>query len=289
MVLGFGDTVQITNTVGDITDNDALGIMAYWHKSQAERQEKLDEMTGLYTLLAIGQMIYYWTKVDEHVDERDCAIGKYTDENKKDNAGMLGFLFDLEKYRDEVDWDILNDKYAVLGEIDFNEWKDSSCSTAMNYVGDLANDGESIDDMERMFAKTSHGGVPDGWGIHDGSLVLGLGAAYSGPVMNMAKVEMFEEFKQHVIPIVQQAQMSMKGIYNISSIMRYYEQAIQIREGLADMYLQGFNSAGAMLGTSLGRLANAASGSGSTMTFNSSSVGGSSAVVHPAGTIGGVR
>lgn len=284
MVIGIGDTVTVTNTVGaNAEDSDALGVMSFYAKQQATRSEELDAKMLLYAAAAVAQMIWYWKKVKDHVKDRDCAIGEY----EEDNKGMLGFLWQIEHYRDTYDWDILNDKYAILGEIDFNEWKDSSCSTAMNYVGDLANDGESIDDMERMFAKTSHDGVPDGWGIHDGSLVLGLGAAYSGPVMNMARVEMFEEFKQHVIPIVQQAQMSMKGIYNISSIMKYYEQVIGIHEGLATMFLQGFNSAGALLGTALGQIANAASGSGSTMTFNSSSVSGSSSTVHPVGTIGG--
>lgn len=265
-----------------IDDSSALGIMASYQKQQMERQEDLDLTMLAYAVLAIVQMKWYWDKLKKHIEERDCAIGVYD----KTDRGMLGFLREIEYYRDTYDWQILKEKRDILGKINFNEWKGSACSTAMNYVDDLANDVKTIDDMERMFADTSHDGVPDGWGIHDGSLALGLGAAYSGPVMNMARVEMFEEFKQHVIPIVQQAQMSMKGIYNISSIIKYYEQAISIHEGLATMYLQGFNSAGALLGTALGKLASSASGSGSTMTFNSSTITGSSPTVHPIGTIG---
>lgn len=292
MVIGIGDTVTVTNTVGaNAEDSDALGVMSFYAKQQATRSEKLDLATMAYALLAAWQMGWYWEKVDKHVEGRDCAIGKYVskDEDKEANMGMLGFLLDLEDYRDTHDWKILEDKYAVVKEIDFGEWEPNACSSSLRYVSDLANDVKTIDSMEEMFADQSHDGIPDGWGTHDGSLALGLGAAFSGPIMNMASVDMYEDFKQHTIPIVQQAQMSMKGIYNISSIMKYYEQAISIHEGLADMYLQGFNSAGAMLGTAIGKLGNAASGSGSTMTFNSNSVSGSSSTVHPAGMIGGVR
>lgn len=261
-----------------INGDSALGTMALYQKQQMDRQGELDIEMMAYALLAIYQMYQYWKKVKEHTEERDCAIGEYVDGNE----GMLGFLFEIEKTRNEVDWGILQRKANVKNEIKFEEWKPNSCADATRYIGDLKNDVGTIEDMEQMFADCSCSGIPEGWGIHDGSLAFGLGAAYSGPIMNMAAVDMFEEFKQHVISIVQQAQMSMKGIYNISSVMKYYEQAISIREGLATMYLQGFNSAGAMLGTALERLGHAAAGSGT--VINTSSIGGSSTTAIPIGT-----
>lgn len=266
MVIGIGDTVTVTNTVEATPQgNDALGVIAYYARQQATREEELDVETLLFAGLAIAQMLYYWDKVDDHTDARDCAIGEFA----QDNMGMLGFMWELENYRDTVDFPILMEKAAIKDRIDFDEWEPDSCSTATLYVDELQGDGSAIDNYERMFAACSCAGIPEGWGIHDGSLVAGLGAAYSGPIANIAAVEMFEDFKGHAISVVQKAQMAMKAIYNISGIMRYYEQAIAIHEGLATMFIQGFNSAGAMLGTALGKLAVAAPGSG-----NSVSVGG---------------
>lgn len=267
MVIGIGDTVSITNTVEpDALGSDALGVMAYYARQQATREEELNLEMLVWAGLAIAQMIYYWDKVDDHTDDRDCAIGEFA----KENMGMLGFLAELEDYRDRVDYPILMRKAALKDQINFGQWEPNSCASATRYIDEMYGDAQMIDNFENMFAACSCAGIPEGWSIHDGSLALGLGAAYSGPMMNIADVERFETFKAHAVSIVQQAQMSMKAIHNISGIMKYYEQAIGIHEGLASMFIQGFNSAGAMLGTALGKLASAAAGSGS----NTVQVGG---------------
>ena len=264
-------------------EDTALGILGLQAKEQRERQAELDLAMLVYAGLAILQMIYYWDKVDDYVEKRDCAIGEFT----KENEGMLGFLAELEDYRDK-DWLTLQEKSNIKNQINFNEWKPNSCQNATLYQAASNHDSQMIDAFEEMFANSAPEGIPEGWGIHDGSFAFGLGMSFSGPLLNVAQIEMYETFKANAIAIVQQAQMSMKAIYNISSIMKYYEQAIGIYEGFASMYMQGFNSAGAMLGTSLGKLFSAAPGSGSSTTFNSSSVSGSSSSVHPAGMIGGV-
>lgn len=279
MIFGIGDTVNVTNNPGD---GSALGWMGLYHQNEYQRKQELDVEMLVFAGLAIAQMLYYWDKVDDHTDARDCAIGEYA----AGNMGMLGFLFELEQYRDTVDWPILQRKARIMNEIDFDDWAPRSCSTATLYVNDMVQDSRVLDGMERMFADCSCAGVPEGWGMHDGSLALGLGASVSGPMMNIVAVELFEEFKGNAIHIVQQAQMAMKAIYNISGIMRYYEQTIAIHEGLASMFIQGFNSAGAMLGTALGKLASSAAGSSNTVRVGE---GGSSATVHAAGQIGGVR
>lgn len=247
--------------IEDITqvgETSALGTMAMYQKQQMDRQGELDEAMLVYAGLAILQMLAYWKKMDEHVDDRDCAIGEY---DRKDK-GMLGFLAELEYYRDKDDLGILNEKLGIKDKITaaLNQ-KPNSCETAMLYVDKLEHDGEMLDKFEESFAACSCAGVPDGWGMHDGSLAYGLGAAYAGPLMNIAAVELYETMKSHAVSIVQQAQASIKAIYNISGIMKYYEQVIGIHEGLATMYIQGFNSAGAMLGTALGKLAESAQGS----------------------------
>ena len=248
MIFGIGDTVNVTNSPGD---GSALGWMGLYHQNEYQRKQELDLEMLVFAGLAIAQMIYYWDKVDDHTDARDCAIGEFAIENQ----GMLGFMAELEHYRDTVDWGILKDKAAIKDQINFGEWAPNSCRTATLYNEKLEQDAKVLDKMEQMFINCSCAGIPEGWGTHDGSLAFGLGASYSGPIMNVAAVELFEEFKGHAIQIVQQAQMAMKAIYNISGIMRYYDQAIAIHEGLTSMFIQGFNSAGAMLGTSLGKLA----------------------------------
>ena len=280
MIFGIGDTVNVTNSPGD---GSALGWMGLYHQNEYNRKQELDIEMLVFAGLAIAQMIYYWDKVDEHTDARDCAIGKYA----ANNMGMLGFLWEIENYRDTVDWPILMEKASLKDQIDFDEWAPDSCNTAMLYTGELAREGAVLDRMEHMFASCSCAGIPEGWGTHDGSLACGLGASFSGPLMNIAAVEMFEDFKGHVISVVQKAQMAMKAIYNISGIMRYYEQVISIHEGLASMFIQGFNSAGAMLGTALGKLATAAAGSGNTVSVGGSGMpggGGSSTSAIGTGT-----
>lgn len=252
-------------------DGSALGWMGLYHQNELTRKQELDVEMLIFAGLAIAQMLYYWDKVDDHTDARDCAIGKY----EADNMGMLGFLWELENYRDTVDFPILMEKASIKDQINFAEWEPNSCRTATLYNQKLEQDSMILDKMEQMFADCSCAGIPEGWGTHDGSLAFGLGAAYSGPIMNIAAVEMFEDFKGHAISVVQKAQMAMKAIYNISGIMRYYEQAIGIHEGLASMFIQGFNSAGAMLGTALGKLANAAPGSGNTVSVGGQGMPGS--------------
>lgn len=258
----------VENTPGD---GSALGWMGLYHQNEVTRKQELDLEMLVFAGLAIAQMIYYWDKVDDHTDARDCAIGEY----EASNMGLLGFLKELEDYRDTVDFPMLMRKAAIKDQINFNEWKPNSCKTATLYDGDLKNDGLVLDEMEEMFANCSCSGIPEGWGTHDGSLATGLAVSYTGPIMNIAAVEMFEDFKAHAISVVQKAQMAMKAIYNISGIIRYYEQAIGIHEGLASMFIQGFNSASAMLGTAIGKLANGAPGTGSTVSVGGMGMPGS--------------
>ena len=265
-------------------EDTALGILGLQAKEQRERQGELDEAMLFYSALAIIQMLIYWDRHKDYVEKRDCAIGE---EFVPEDKGLIGFLAQLESYRDE-DWKTLGEKASIKDKIKFDEWKPKYCENATLYQSRSNHDSQMIDRFEQMFSETAIDGVPEGWSIHDGSLAFGLGASFSGPLYNIAQIEMFERFKADAIAIVQQAQMSMKAIYNASAIMKYYEQVIGIYEGFATMYMQGFNSAGAMLGTSLGKLFSAAPGSGSSTTFNSSSVSGSSSSVHPVGMIGGV-
>lgn len=254
MVLGIGDTVSVTNTVGG---EDALGVMGQYAQNRMQYEEELAAETLVYTALAIAQMIAYWILANDQINNRDRVIGKYAE----DDDGMLGFLWKLEKYRDEQDYPILLKKAAVKDGItrDLKSFEPDSCGDAVRYVEELEGDAASIDSMENMFAACSCSGIPQGWGIHDGSLALGLGASFAGPIMNIASVDIYNKFKYDAIELVQEAQSAMKTIYNISGVMAYYGQAINIFQGLADLFISGFNSAGAMLGTALGRMANSGS------------------------------
>lgn len=261
MVIGIGDTVTVTNTVGtDALDSDALGVMAFYARQQATRQEELDTQALIFAVAAIAQLIYYWDKLKDHTKDRDCAIGKFAIENQ----GMLGFMAELENYRDTVDIKILRDKARIKDQINFGEFEPKSCDTALLYYDDIENDAKVINRFEKMFADCSCSGIPEGWATHDGSFARGLAASFSGPIANSFAVDLYEDFKVNAVAVVQKAQMAMKAIYNISGIMRYYEQAINIHEGLATLFIQGFNSAGAMLGTALGQLANSNTGNANT-------------------------
>ena len=249
MIFGIGDTVEVTNSPGDGT---ALGWMGLYHQNEYQRKQELDIQTLAFAVAAIAQMIYYWDKLKDHTKDRDCAIGEFAIENQ----GMLGFMAELESYRDTVDFPILMQKTGIKDQINFGEFEPKSCDTALLYYDDIENDAKVINRFEKMFTDCSCSGIPEGWGTHDGSFARGLAASFSGPIANSFAVDLYEDFKVNAVAVVQKAQMAMKAIYNISGIMRYYEQAINIHEGLATLFIQGFNSAGAMLGTALGQLAN---------------------------------
>lgn len=249
--------VVVENQVAEsLNDTNALNIMGYHAKQQASRQEELDEKALWFAGLAILQLIYYWDKLEDHTKARDCAIGEFT----PDNEGMLGFMAEIESFRDALDINILREKASVKDQINFGEFEPKSCDTALLYFEDTNNDAKVINRFEKMFADCSCSGIPEGWATHDGSFARGLAASFSGPIANSFAVDLYEDFKANAVTVVQKSQMAMKAIYNISGIMRYYEQAINIHEGLATLFIQGFNSAGAMLGTSLGQLANSNTG-----------------------------
>lgn len=241
--------------IKDITpvdDTSAMGTMALYQKQQMERQEELDLAMLGFAVIAIVQMVLYYDKAKDAIKDRNCVIGKY----ESSDMGMLGFLAELESYRD-YDYSILVDKRENAldnASTMLNKWSPNYCDDAMRYTDEFIGDAKSIKDFEEMFAEYSHDGIPDGWGTHDGSLARGLGAAFAGPMMQVASKDLYEELKGKVLDLVLKAQSASKAIYNISSIMGYYTQAYQIYQGLSDLYISGFNSGAAMLGTSLGNL-----------------------------------
>lgn len=241
--------------IKDITlvdDTSAMGTMALYQKQQMERQEELDLGMIGFAVMAALQMWHYWEKADKAIEERNCVIGEY--ESK--NMGMLGFLAQLEEYRDG-DYAILkNKKDRSISEATtmLNNWRPNYCDDAMRYTDEFVGDAESIKDFENMFAECSCSGIPEGWGTHDGSLARGLGAAFAGPMMQVASKDLYEELKGKALDLLMKAQAATKAIYNISSVMSYYTQAYQVYQGLSDLYISGFNSGAAMLGTSLGNI-----------------------------------
>ena len=49
---------------------------------------------------------------------------------------MLGFMAELENYRDTVDIKILRDKARIKDQINFGEFEPKSCDTALLYYDD---------------------------------------------------------------------------------------------------------------------------------------------------------
>lgn len=244
-----------------INDSSALGVMAQYQQQQMSRQEELDAKMLVFAGLALAQMIIYYRKADEVMDERNCVLGEYNSSNN----GLLGFLAQLEEYRD-YDNTILELKKGSVAWANgmLSKWKPNSCTEATRYIGEFTGDSKSIKEFEKMFIGCSCSGAPEGWGTHDGSLARALGAAYAGPMMDVAAIDAYEDLKGKVVELVLKAQTSMKAIYNISSIMSYYSQAYGIYQGLADLYISGFNSGAAMLGVSLGNLYKPAASTGNT-------------------------
>ena len=137
---------------------------------------------------------------------------------------------------------------AVLPEL-------SACTDPLLYLSENIADGEVVDSEARKQSRSACGGVPAGWATHEGELYSTAAASYAGGLVHNANKRRVEGYRRNKTALVQQAQRS--GVLALGPILAGYQQAAAIHEGLAGIFLQGFQSAGAGLGVSLDRLSTA--------------------------------
>lgn len=249
--LGIGDTVSITS--GEITVNNpanvlgerAIDVMGGYLKERYEYEGELKIATLAELALAAAQLIIYreWTR--NAINNRDDTIDD-----------QVAFIESLRGLMYGQDLPAANKKFGIIG---VQPPDNDHCQENVRYKQQTVNDGDAVDKMSQKFSKESPGGIPKGWFTHDGKLASSLSIPVNGSYLSAASDRRKYDFIKAKVGLLHGAQRSVKALFNASMVLAEYDKAIGIYGGLADIFIQGFNSAGAALGTALGKLANAAS------------------------------
>lgn len=254
----MGDQVEITND--GFTE---------WYENQNQNNEDLADAALVMTGLLILQLGIYYSLANSAVKRRDALIDK-----------QKAFTDKLQEYSHGQDWDMAVCKSEVLTDLELPSV--DMCSLSVICRDEILNDGTATDNKSLDYISKACGEIPECWGTHDGNLYASKAASVAGGLVANAAKRGLEDFRQRKTDLVRAGQIGMKGVFNANSISTKYSQATQIHAGLADMFMQGFNSAGAALGVALGNV-NTSSSSG---TSNAFAVGGGAQTAGLQGGIG---
>lgn len=212
-----------------------------WYTNQNVRDTNLDLATIAQIAASIAQMIVFYDLADDAIDARDEKID-----------AQIEFMEKLNEYECGPDLEMLNCKKAVLTDLGLPSV--DMCSDALRCVGESMNDGHAVDAVSQKFVDQSCKSLPTGWGLQEGTLHGAKSGSHAGGLLANSAKRQQEDFIQKKTALVTAGQQGMKGVFKASTVLQKYAQATQIHSGLADLFIQGFNSAGASLGTALGSL-----------------------------------
>lgn len=219
----------------------ALGDMALNDTARGLREITADLVAIALADLMAGQMDDFYTKASTANVNRDGYI-----------QDQMDFMQDLETYRDTQDLPMLLSKQSVLTSI--SPPTPGMCFDASLFQSDIELDGDAIDAKSQQISTETYGGLPSGWVNRDGELLSAKASSYvTGIIPNESK-RREEDFRNTHTKLIRAGQQGMKAGYTSSEILTKYSQAASIQGGLADLFMQGFNSAGAALGTIIGKL-----------------------------------
>jgi len=243
-------TVTVSaNNISSITDANAVTYLQQggtWYTNQNQRDIDLDIATIFQLGLQLGQLVFYWDKYNDAIDARDEKIDK-----------QIEFMQDIQDYKVNQDLPMLRCKKDVLTGLGLPTI--DTCSDAIYCADESEDDGRAVDLKSEHLADQTCGGIPDNWCVHEGSLAAAkAGSNAGGAIANNAKREQ-EAFRQHKTSMVRTAQQGMKSVFNSGEVLAMYQQGATIHQGFADIFISGFNSAGAAAGVLLGRLASGTS------------------------------
>lgn len=223
---------------------------AKWYEEENQKRADLAAASIFQVIAHAIMMALYYDRATDAMSNRDTEIDK-----------QLDFMQKVSDYEFGADLDMLNMKKAVLSGLQIPAV--DMCSDVIFCRSEINEDGEAVDLASTNFIDQTCGGKPHGWGTHDGDLYAAKASGYAGGIVaNSARREQ-EDFRQQKTKLVRAGQQGMKALFNAASIQAKYSQAVAIHSGLADLYMQGFNSAGAGLGVALGRMGSATQGTSS--------------------------
>lgn len=242
------------STIENINESgkNSLEAIGEYFEYRREYEEEMTTESLIYTLAYLVQLVAYAVKAYEKIDQRDDMIDK-----------MQSFMEYLHNTKHGIDYAQLPKIRSVLGMPgrEFNY-----CETSTRYLSQAKDDADGLMKMEEMYAAASPLGAPDGWGMHDAQLIYPLANAVAGELMVTTGKRRVEDYNAKRAELVHKGHINVRGLFTASTVLSYYQQAQSIYAGLADLYISGFNSAGAGLGVSLQRLASSGATGGTTVT-----------------------
>lgn len=231
-----------------------------YYAGEVARRAALDIATITQLGLQTAQLTAFYNAADNAIDARDDKID-----------AQIAFMDTLENLKLTQDLPMVECKKDVLEQLELPEL--AACGSGIVVHTPLVSDGRSIDSKSLQFLNETCGNIPIGWTVNNGLMHGYRTATYNSSIVSNADRRRVERFRKRKTDLVRQAQIGIKSVYNAGDTLSKYAQAAAIHSGLADLYIQGFNSAGAGLGVLLGRLAD----SGGNITTNATvgSLGGS--------------
>lgn len=221
---------------------------AAFHTYQIAQDTALSVATAIEVGLLTTQMILYYDDLDDAIDARDLIIN--------DQIVFMQTLEDLKQFQDLP---MIICKKNILTDLELPVI--DKC-VSVTRISDLSlEDGVAVNNKSQQLSDESCGGIPSGWTNHEGSLFAVKSGSYAGGILANSETRRVEAFRSSRLSLVRNAHSGIKSIYNAGDTLNQYAQASAIYSGLADLFIQGFNSAGAALGVSLGKMATGTTGS----------------------------
>lgn len=252
--IGSGSAAVSTAITGHATS-----LTAY----DAAKESTLTGLAATQMLAYSAQLVIYYNAAKDSVDDRDAAIDD-----------QVSFMQYLQNTKVNVDLPMVEDKVDVLTLLNIPVLQ--QCGSGSDVKNMTFRDGLAIDDTSSKLSKQACGSVPNNWYQHAGRLSGAKSGSYAYGIVSNADVRRVERFRKNKTSLVRQAHLGTKSIYNAGDVLSRYAQVVGVHSGLADLYIQGFNSAGAGLGVALGKLSTGTGqGSGDGVSTNPAGSGNS--------------
>lgn len=260
--------ITIDNQLGK-DSTFALNVIGDYYKYKRQYDEDLSTQSLITAGLAAAQMVIYWSLFNSYLEKRDETLDAY-----------IAFLEECRQRTFNIDIPELKRIRNSLDDDNIDEFsrRYHTCEEGKRFVyeGDKDNytklevhqDGEFVNktNMDIVNQATHDGDIPEGWGLHEGWIASAMSAGVTTSYSNHWAKHRYYDFLKAKARLLHTAQQAMKAVIKASRIEEYYRQAAAIYSGLSDIFIQGFNSGGAALGTALGRLSNMGGGSASSAT-----------------------
>ena len=210
-----------------------------WLEQEIAANNQASADSGLWAAAFAAQMVTYFALWYDAVDNRDDAIDKQT--------AMQDYI---ENQAATVDYEMLLCKQAICTDLECPTL--NACTDPLKCSDEGLLDGEVVDSKAQQQLARTCAKTPEGWNTNEGALYAHRAVGYAGGIVHNANKRRVERFLENKTALVSRAQASAR--LAPGPILAGYQQAASIHEGLAGIFLKGFNSAGAGLGVSLERL-----------------------------------